>query len=66
MFQLLPQIPQLISSLTREESGSGRGCLVQLSQLIHCLIFRFSGFPDIYEPVLGALKVSRGINLNSG
>ncbi|MGH0182693.1 UNVERIFIED_CONTAM: hypothetical protein FKN15_013345 [Acipenser sinensis] len=54
--QLLPQIPQLISSLTREESDSGRGCLVQLSQLIHCLIFRFSGFPDIYEPVLGALK----------
>ncbi|XP_058886955.1 ubiquitin carboxyl-terminal hydrolase 35-like isoform X1 [Acipenser ruthenus] len=53
---LLPQIPQLISSLTREESDSGRGCLVQLSQLIHCLIFRFSGFPDIYEPVLGALK----------
>ncbi|MBN3281976.1 UBP38 hydrolase, partial [Polyodon spathula] len=53
---LLPQIPQLILSITREESDSGRDFLVQLAQLIHCLIFRFTGFPDIYEPVLGALK----------
>ncbi|MBN3292060.1 UBP35 hydrolase, partial [Polypterus senegalus] len=54
--KLLHQIPQLISSLSQEDSDSGRACLAEISELIHCLIFRFSGFPDLYEPVLEALK----------
>ncbi|XP_067841551.1 ubiquitin carboxyl-terminal hydrolase 35-like [Heptranchias perlo] len=53
---LVPHIPKLVVSLSKEESNSGTSCLQQLSELGHCMIFRFSGFPDLYEPVIEALK----------
>ncbi|XP_015196623.1 ubiquitin carboxyl-terminal hydrolase 35 isoform X2 [Lepisosteus oculatus] len=53
---LLPQIPQLISALSAEESDSARHCLAQMVELTHCLLFRFSGFPDLYQPVLELIK----------
>ncbi|XP_067890013.1 ubiquitin carboxyl-terminal hydrolase 35-like isoform X3 [Heterodontus francisci] len=53
---LVSDIPKLVASLCKEESNSGTSCLEQLSELVHCMIFRFSGFPDLYEPVIEALK----------
>ncbi|KAG7483902.1 hypothetical protein MATL_G00043250 [Megalops atlanticus] len=53
---LLPQIPPLVSCLTAEESDSARHCLHQLVELIHCLLMRFTGFPDLYQPVLEVIK----------
>uniref|UniRef100_UPI00398F3468 ubiquitin carboxyl-terminal hydrolase 35-like n=1 Tax=Pristiophorus japonicus TaxID=55135 RepID=UPI00398F3468 len=53
---LVPNIPKLMASLSKEESNSGTNCLQQLSELVHCMIFRFSGFPDLYKPVIEALK----------
>lgn len=53
---LVPQIPKLMASLSKERSNSGISCQQQLSELVHCMIFRFSGFPDRYEPVIEALK----------
>ncbi|XP_051882178.1 ubiquitin carboxyl-terminal hydrolase 35-like isoform X2 [Pristis pectinata] len=53
---LVPHIPKLMVSLSKEESNSGISCRQQLSELVHCMIFRFSGFPDLYEPVIEALK----------
>ncbi|XP_078259246.1 ubiquitin carboxyl-terminal hydrolase 35-like isoform X1 [Rhinoraja longicauda] len=53
---LVPQIPKLMVSLSKERSNSGISCQQQLSELVHCMIFRFSGFPDLYEPVIEALK----------
>ncbi|XP_030055203.1 ubiquitin carboxyl-terminal hydrolase 35 [Microcaecilia unicolor] len=53
---LLPRIPRLVAALSHENSKSGDRCLEQLTELIHCMIFRFSGFPDLYEPVMDAVK----------
>ncbi|XP_043547608.1 ubiquitin carboxyl-terminal hydrolase 35-like isoform X1 [Chiloscyllium plagiosum] len=54
---LVSDIPKLVVSLSKEGSNSGTCCLQQLSELVHCMIFRFSGFPDLYEPVIEVLKV---------
>uniref|UniRef100_A0A672V4P8 Ubiquitin carboxyl-terminal hydrolase n=1 Tax=Strigops habroptila TaxID=2489341 RepID=A0A672V4P8_STRHB len=53
---LLPHIPRLVASLKKEDSNSATSSLEQLAELIHCMFFRFSGFPDLYEPVLEAIK----------
>lgn len=56
--QLLPHIPPMVASLLKEDSNSGTSCLEQLAELVHCMVFRFPGFPDLYEPVMEAIKVS--------
>lgn len=56
--QLLPHIPPMVASLLKEDSNSGSSCLDQLAELVHCMVFRFPGFPDLYEPVMEAIKVS--------
>lgn len=56
--QLLPHIPPMVASLLKEDSNSGASCLEQLAELVHCMVFRFPGFPDLYEPVMEAIKVS--------
>ncbi|KAM4795218.1 ubiquitin carboxyl-terminal hydrolase 35 [Rhinophrynus dorsalis] len=53
---IVPNIPQLVCCLSNESSNSAAGCLEQLAELIHCMIFRFSGYPDLYEPVVAAIK----------
>ncbi|XP_067145716.1 ubiquitin carboxyl-terminal hydrolase 35 [Apteryx mantelli] len=53
---LLPHIPRLVASLKKEDSNSATSSLEQMAELIHCMFFRFSGFPDLYEPVLEAVK----------
>uniref|UniRef100_A0A2K5ZKC6 Ubiquitin carboxyl-terminal hydrolase n=1 Tax=Mandrillus leucophaeus TaxID=9568 RepID=A0A2K5ZKC6_MANLE len=53
---LLPHIPRMVASLVKEDSNSGTSCLEQLSELVHCMVFRFPGFPDLYEPVMEAIK----------
>lgn len=44
--------------MVKEDSNSGSSCLEQLAELVHCMVFRFPGFPDLYEPVMEAIKVS--------
>lgn len=56
--QLLPHIPPMVASLLKEDSNSGASCLEQLAELVHCMVFRFPGFPDLYEPIMEAIKVS--------
>ncbi|XP_003764663.1 ubiquitin carboxyl-terminal hydrolase 35 [Sarcophilus harrisii] len=53
---LLPHIPKMVASLAEEDSNSRANCLEELAELIHCMVFRFSGFPDLYEPVMEAIK----------
>ncbi|XP_051677994.2 ubiquitin carboxyl-terminal hydrolase 35 isoform X1 [Oryctolagus cuniculus] len=53
---LLPHIPPMVASLLKEDSNSGTSCLEQLAELVHCMVFRFPGFPDLYEPVMEAIK----------
>uniref|UniRef100_G3TEA6 Ubiquitin carboxyl-terminal hydrolase n=1 Tax=Loxodonta africana TaxID=9785 RepID=G3TEA6_LOXAF len=53
---LLPHIPPMVASLLKEDSNSGTSCLEQLAELVHCMVFRVPGFPDLYEPVMEAIK----------
>ncbi|XP_016051878.1 PREDICTED: ubiquitin carboxyl-terminal hydrolase 35 [Miniopterus natalensis] len=53
---LLPHIPPMVASLLKEDSNSGSSCLDQLAELVHCMVFRFPGFPDLYEPIMEAIK----------
>ncbi|XP_074228834.1 ubiquitin carboxyl-terminal hydrolase 35 [Camelus bactrianus] len=53
---LLPHIPPMVASLVKEDSNSGTSCLEQLAELVHCMVFRFPGFPDLYEPIMEAIK----------
>ncbi|XP_070800162.1 ubiquitin carboxyl-terminal hydrolase 35 [Pituophis catenifer annectens] len=53
---LLPHIPRVIGALQKENSNSASRCLDQLAELIHCMLFCFSGFPDLYEPLVEAIK----------
>ncbi|OCT96211.1 hypothetical protein XELAEV_18013886mg [Xenopus laevis] len=53
---IIPHIPQLIFHLSNENSNSAASCLEHLAELIHCMIFRFSGYPDLYEPVMEAVR----------
>ncbi|KAM6448707.1 ubiquitin carboxyl-terminal hydrolase 35 isoform 2-T3 [Liasis olivaceus] len=53
---LLPHIPRVVAALQKENSNSALRCLDQLAELIHCMFFCFSGFPDLYEPLVEAIK----------
>uniref|UniRef100_A0A8C5M278 Ubiquitin specific peptidase 35 n=1 Tax=Leptobrachium leishanense TaxID=445787 RepID=A0A8C5M278_9ANUR len=53
---IVPHVPQMILCLSGENTNSASSCLEQLAELIHCMIFRFSGYPDLYEPVMEAVK----------
>ncbi|KAG9473218.1 ubiquitin carboxyl-terminal hydrolase 35 [Eleutherodactylus coqui] len=53
---IVPHIPQMVTCLSNETTNSAGSCLEQFAELIHCMVFRFSGYPDLYEPVMGAIK----------
>ncbi|KAE8627808.1 hypothetical protein XENTR_v10007169 [Xenopus tropicalis] len=53
---IIPHIPQLILHLSNENSNSATNCLEHIAELIHCMIFRFSGYPDLYEPIMEAVR----------
>ncbi|XP_026544920.1 ubiquitin carboxyl-terminal hydrolase 35 [Notechis scutatus] len=53
---LLPHIPRVVAALQKENSNSASRCLDQVAELIHCMFFCFSGFPDLYEPLVEAIK----------
>ncbi|XP_040278582.1 ubiquitin carboxyl-terminal hydrolase 35 [Bufo bufo] len=53
---IVPHIPQMVSCLSNEGTNSASSCLEQLAELVHCMVFRFSGYPDLYEPVMEAIK----------
>ncbi|KAM8813338.1 LOW QUALITY PROTEIN: ubiquitin carboxyl-terminal hydrolase 35 [Rhynchonycteris naso] len=52
---LLPHIPPMVASLLKEDSNSGTSCLEQLAELVHCMVFWFPSFPDLYEPIMVAI-----------
>ncbi|KAM9331437.1 ubiquitin carboxyl-terminal hydrolase 38 [Gastrophryne carolinensis] len=53
---IVPQVVNLVHSLKNDGLPSSTTFLVQFSELMHCMIYHYSGFPDLYEPILEALK----------
>lgn len=55
--QIVPHVVSLVHSLRSDGLPSSTAFLVQLTELIHCMMYHYSGFPDLYEPILEAIKV---------
>ncbi|KAM9237812.1 ubiquitin carboxyl-terminal hydrolase 38 [Dugong dugon] len=53
---IVPHVVNLVYSLKSDGLPSSTAFLVQLTELIHCMMYHYSGFPDLYEPILEAIK----------
>ena len=47
--------------LKEENSPSSCECEKQIAELTYCLMYQHAGYPEIYEPVLAALKVRKAV-----
>lgn len=47
----------LVQSLRSDGLPSSKALLLQFAELIHCMMYQYSGFPDIYDSILEAIKV---------
>ena len=50
-------IPGVVSTLRTEGSDPGGRTLHRISDLLHCCMFLHAGYPDLYDPILEAIKV---------
>ncbi|XP_058406107.1 ubiquitin carboxyl-terminal hydrolase 38 isoform X3 [Diceros bicornis minor] len=53
---IVPHVVNLVLSFKSDGLPSSTAFLVQLTELIHCMMYHYSGFPDLYEPILEAIK----------
>ncbi|XP_075607320.1 ubiquitin carboxyl-terminal hydrolase 38 [Balearica regulorum gibbericeps] len=53
---IVPHVVSLVHSFKRDGLPSSTAFLIQLTELIHCMIYHYSGFPELYEPILEAVK----------
>ncbi|XP_043918200.1 ubiquitin carboxyl-terminal hydrolase 38 [Protopterus annectens] len=53
---IVPHIVSLIQFLRSEDSPASHVFLLQFSELVHCMMYQFSGFPELYESILEAIK----------
>ncbi|XP_073498358.1 ubiquitin carboxyl-terminal hydrolase 38 [Phyllobates terribilis] len=53
---IVPHVVNLVHSFKSDGLPSSTTFLSQFSELMHCMIYHYSGFPDLYEPILEAVK----------
>ncbi|KAK1174891.1 ubiquitin carboxyl-terminal hydrolase 38-like isoform X1 [Acipenser oxyrinchus oxyrinchus] len=53
---VVPHIVHLVQSLKSDGLPNSKAFLVQFTELILCMMYQFSGFPDLYESILEAIK----------
>ncbi|XP_066488004.1 ubiquitin carboxyl-terminal hydrolase 38 [Tiliqua scincoides] len=53
---VVPHVVELVKSFKSNGLPSSTPFLEQLSELIHCMMYHYSGFPELYEPILEAIK----------
>ncbi|XP_053111266.1 ubiquitin carboxyl-terminal hydrolase 38 [Hemicordylus capensis] len=53
---VVPHVVKLVKSFKSNGLPSSATFLGQLSELIHCMMYHYSGFPELYEPILEAVK----------
>ncbi|ELW71285.1 Ubiquitin carboxyl-terminal hydrolase 38 [Tupaia chinensis] len=53
---IVPHVVNLVHSFKNDGLPSSTAFLVQLTELIQCMMYHYSGFPDLYEPILDAIK----------
>ncbi|XP_002716982.1 ubiquitin carboxyl-terminal hydrolase 38 isoform X1 [Oryctolagus cuniculus] len=53
---IVPHVVNLVHSFKSDGLPSSTAFLLQLTELIHCMMYHYSGFPDLYESILEAIK----------
>ncbi|KAI8761693.1 ubiquitin carboxyl-terminal hydrolase 35, partial [Biomphalaria glabrata] len=52
----LEKIPSVVTSLRKEASAHSLSLLAKLAELMYCLMYQHTGFPELYEPALELIK----------
>lgn len=55
--QVVPHVVHLVQSLRTDGLLTSKAFLLQFTELIHCMMYQYSGFPDLYDNILEAIKV---------
>ncbi|XP_037327067.1 ubiquitin carboxyl-terminal hydrolase 38 [Pungitius pungitius] len=53
---VVPHVVHLVQSLRTDGLHSSKAFLLQFTELIHCMMYQYSGFPDLYDHILEAIK----------
>nr|XP_057926690.1 ubiquitin carboxyl-terminal hydrolase 38 [Doryrhamphus excisus] len=53
---VVPHVVHLVQSLQADGLPTSKAFLVQFTELIHCMMYQYSGFPDLYDHILEAIK----------
>ncbi|KAM9857618.1 ubiquitin carboxyl-terminal hydrolase 38 isoform 2-T2 [Aulostomus maculatus] len=53
---IIPHVVHLVQSLRTDGLPTSKAFLLQFTELIHCMMYQYSGFPDLYDPILEAIK----------
>ncbi|OXB75430.1 UNVERIFIED_CONTAM: hypothetical protein H355_003544 [Colinus virginianus] len=53
---IVPHVVSLVHSFKSDGLPSSTAFLMQLAELIHCMMYHYSGFPELYEPILEVFK----------
>uniref|UniRef100_A0A8C4H7Q9 USP domain-containing protein n=1 Tax=Dicentrarchus labrax TaxID=13489 RepID=A0A8C4H7Q9_DICLA len=53
---VVPHVVHLVQSLRADGLSTSKAFLLQFTELIHCMMYQYSGFPDLYDHILDAIK----------
>ncbi|KAL1023757.1 hypothetical protein UPYG_G00045700 [Umbra pygmaea] len=53
---VVPHVVPLVQSLKSDGLPTSKAFLVHFTELIHCMMYQYSGFPDLYDSILEAIK----------
>ncbi|XP_078118678.1 ubiquitin carboxyl-terminal hydrolase 38 [Sander vitreus] len=53
---VVPHVVHLVQSLRTDGLPTSKAFLLQFTELIHCMMYQYSGFPDLYDHILETIK----------
>ncbi|KAM9314138.1 ubiquitin carboxyl-terminal hydrolase 38 isoform 1-T1 [Pholidichthys leucotaenia] len=53
---VVPHVVHLVQSLRTDGLPTSKTFLLHFTELIHCMMYQYSGFPDLYDSILEAIK----------
>ncbi|XP_014873655.1 ubiquitin carboxyl-terminal hydrolase 38 [Poecilia latipinna] len=53
---VVPLVRPLVQTLNTDGLPTSQTFLLQFTELIHCMMYQYSGFPDLYDHILEAIK----------
>uniref|UniRef100_A0A8C1TGF3 Ubiquitin carboxyl-terminal hydrolase n=1 Tax=Cyprinus carpio TaxID=7962 RepID=A0A8C1TGF3_CYPCA len=53
---VVPHIVPLVKSLKNDGLPNSKTFLLQFAELVHCMMYQYSGFPDLYDSILESIK----------